>query len=61
MQKCGAKCDVMSRVVGFFTPTNQWNRGKSEEFKMRKTFNINQEAAKIKEESKKSVFTKSSI
>lgn len=26
-----------SRVVGYFSPVNQWNKGKKEEFKDRKT------------------------
>ncbi len=29
------KCHVYSRVVGFITPTDQWNTGKLEEFKDR--------------------------
>ncbi|MGI6788169.1 anaerobic ribonucleoside-triphosphate reductase [Aminobacterium colombiense] len=32
------KCEVYSRVVGFLTPISQWNKGKREEFKDRKTF-----------------------
>ncbi|MDD2205956.1 MAG: anaerobic ribonucleoside-triphosphate reductase [Aminobacterium sp.] len=32
------KCEVYSRVVGFLTPVSQWNKGKKEEFKDRKTF-----------------------
>jgi anaerobic ribonucleoside-triphosphate reductase len=35
---CNEKCDVYSRVVGYFTPTRQWNKGKQEEFKNRVTF-----------------------
>ena len=31
-------CDVYSRVVGFHTPINRWNKGKAEEWKDRKTF-----------------------
>ncbi|MBS4760781.1 MAG: ribonucleoside triphosphate reductase [Clostridium sp.] len=37
---CGESCEVFSRVVGYISPVNQWNEGKSEEFKMRKTFSI---------------------
>jgi len=33
--------EVYSRVVGYFRPVNQWNRGKQEEFKERKAFKIN--------------------
>ena len=40
MSKCGAKCEVYSRVVGYFRPVSMWNRGKQEEFKDRKTFEV---------------------
>jgi len=40
MAKCGAKTEVYSRVVGYFRPVNNWNKGKQEEFKDRKTFEI---------------------
>ena len=40
MAKCGAKTEIYSRVVGYFRPTAQWNRGKKQEFKDRKVFNI---------------------
>ncbi|MBC8459868.1 MAG: anaerobic ribonucleoside-triphosphate reductase, partial [Deltaproteobacteria bacterium] len=39
-QKCGAECEVYSRVVGYLRPLQQWNRGKQEEFKMRKMFKV---------------------
>lgn len=38
--KCGAVCEVYSRVVGYLRPVNQWNKGKKEEFKLRKTFEV---------------------
>ncbi len=34
--------EVYSRVVGYFRPINQWNKGKREEFNDRVTFKINQ-------------------
>ena len=37
---CNEKTEVYSRVVGYLRPVNQWNEGKSEEFKMRKTFEV---------------------
>ena len=37
---CGESCEVFSRVVGYISPVNQWNEGKAEEFKLRKTFDI---------------------
>lgn len=30
--------EVYSRVVGYFRPVNQWNKGKQEEFSQRKEF-----------------------
>ncbi len=35
--KCAQKCEIYSRVVGYLRPVNQWNDGKREEFKLRKT------------------------
>ncbi len=35
---CGAKCEVYSRIVGYFRPIDQWNDGKQAEFQIRKTF-----------------------
>lgn len=34
-EKCGEQCEIYSRVVGFLTPTHQWNNGKQAEFAMR--------------------------
>ena len=31
---------VYSRVVGYYTPVENWNRGKREEFKQRETVDI---------------------
>jgi len=33
-------CEVYSRVVGYFRPVSQWNTGKQQEFKERKTVNL---------------------
>ena len=33
--------EVYSRVVGYFRPVNQWNKGKREEFSERKEYKIN--------------------
>jgi ribonucleoside-triphosphate reductase len=38
MTKCGMRCEVISRVVGYHRPISQWNKGKKEEFKLRKEF-----------------------
>lgn len=37
---CDTRCEVYSRVVGYLRPVSQWNEGKQEEFKIRKTFSI---------------------
>jgi len=33
-------CEVYSRVVGYFRPVRQWNDGKQQEFKERKTVKL---------------------
>lgn len=45
-KKCQEKTEVYSRVVGYFRPVQQWNKGKQEEFKQRAEF----ELQKTKEE-----------
>ncbi len=44
-EKTGAErkipVEVYSRVVGYFRPVNQWNKGKREEFGERKHFTMN--------------------
>ncbi len=36
--ECGKRCQVYSRVVGYFRPVQMWNDGKQEEFKQRLEF-----------------------
>jgi ribonucleoside-triphosphate reductase (formate) len=36
--KCGQKCEVYSRVVGYHRPIQNWNKGKKEEFSQRLVF-----------------------
>jgi len=38
MSQCNAACEVYSRVVGYLRPVQNWNQGKQEEFKERKTY-----------------------
>ena len=38
MSKCGKKTEVYSRVTGYFRPVSNWNKGKKEEFKDRKSY-----------------------
>ena len=40
MAKCREKCEVYSRVTGYFRPVANWNRGKQQEFEDRKTFKV---------------------
>ena len=40
MEKCGEKCEVYSRVTGYFRPVANWNKGKKAEFADRKTFKV---------------------
>lgn len=35
---CGAECEVWSRVVGYFRPVSQWNKGKRSEFSERREY-----------------------
>ena len=37
---CGERCEVWSRVCGYFRPVSSWNKGKKEEFRERKPFII---------------------
>lgn len=46
MSKCGAICEVFSRVCGYFRPVTNWNKGKQEEFKERKVFEVKKYARK---------------
>lgn len=38
--KCNTPCEVFSRVVGYLRPVKQWNKGKQEEFKLRRVFAV---------------------
>lgn len=40
MPKCGAETEVYSRVCGYFRPVKNWNKGKRQEFKDRKVFDV---------------------
>ena len=39
-EKCGEKCEVYSRVCGYYRPVSNWNKGKKEEFKDREKFKV---------------------
>ena len=36
----GTKCEVYSRVVGYLRPVQGWNKGKKEEFTLRRNMNV---------------------
>lgn len=36
----GTPCEVYSRVVGYLRPVQNWNKGKKEEFSLRKNMKI---------------------
>ena len=40
MAKCEEKCEVYSRVTGYFRPVSAWNKGKKEEFLERKMYRV---------------------
>ena len=44
-EKCNEKCEVYSRVCGYFRPVSNWNHGKREEFKDRKEFKVGKVSA----------------
>ncbi|MCR4771402.1 MAG: ribonucleoside triphosphate reductase [Oscillospiraceae bacterium] len=37
---CGEKAEVYSRITGYYRPVQNWNDGKSQEFKQRKVYDI---------------------
>ncbi|MBR5578313.1 MAG: ribonucleoside triphosphate reductase [Lachnospiraceae bacterium] len=38
--KCGAPCEVYSRITGYYRPVQNWNDGKLQEYANRKEYNI---------------------
>ncbi len=47
---CGRKTEVYSRITGYYRPVQNWNDGKAEEFKNRKTYDLNNSILKQKHE-----------
>ena len=43
-------CQIMSRVVGYYSVVDGWNKGKKEEFRMRKTFDVSDDIKKESDE-----------
>ncbi len=52
---CGEKTEVYSRITGYYRPVQNWNDGKSEEYKNRKLYNI---AASVANFDKKAITVK---
>ena len=38
--ECGKETEVYSRITGYYRPVKNWNEGKSQEFKDRKVYNL---------------------
>ncbi len=47
---CGKETEVYSRITGYYRPIKNWNAGKVQEFKMRKTYDIREDQHPIVEE-----------
>ena len=45
---CGAKTEIYSRITGYYRPVANWNDGKSQEYKERKTYDMNKSVLKKK-------------
>jgi len=45
--KCGKKCEVWSRVCGYFRPVNKWNLGKKSEFTDRKEYVLDEKTVEL--------------
>lgn len=57
MVKCNEEMQVFQRCVGYYSSRHTVNKGKLEEIKTRKTYDINKAVAKCDEEEKKSLLT----
>lgn len=44
--KCGKKTEVYSRITGYYRPVQNWNDGKSQEFKDRKVYDLSKSVLK---------------
>ena len=43
---CGAKAEVYSRITGYYRPVQNWNEGKTQEYKNRKLYDIKRSVLK---------------
>ena len=44
--KCGKKAEVYSRITGYYRPVQNWNDGKTQEYKNRKLYDVNHSCLK---------------
>ena len=51
--KCGEETEVYSRITGYYRPVKNWNDGKAQEYKKRKSYGLN--CSKMKKEKKEKV------
>ena len=40
ISRCGKPCEIYSRITGYYRPLKYWNIGKQEEFRERRTFDV---------------------
>ena len=41
--KCGEETEVYSRITGYYRPVKNWNDGKTQEYKQRKIYNVDEQ------------------
>ncbi|HZK01553.1 MAG TPA: anaerobic ribonucleoside-triphosphate reductase, partial [Anaerovoracaceae bacterium] len=58
---CGKDAEVWTRVVGFHRPVQSWNKGKKEEYKERKEFDVSISLNKTSETLTKGESVKSTV
>ena len=47
---CGKETEVYSRITGYYRPVKNWNAGKVQEFRMRKTYDIKEDQNPVAKE-----------
>jgi ribonucleoside-triphosphate reductase len=52
MAKCDKRCEIFSRVVGYYRPIENWNTGKREEFWDRVEYDVGGRGKKEEKEKK---------
>ena len=45
--KCGKKAEVYSRITGYYRPVQNWNDGKTQEYKQRKEYDVGSSMSKF--------------